>query len=120
MLNVFGTHLVDAKGNITVDSEPVKEVLDYVARQVPFLPRETISCDDAANNRALLSGSSPLIWNPQSAWAVAKRDAPEIAANCWHFPNPKGKMGRLVPHRPYFWGIWQWATNKPAAKDLMT
>jgi len=29
-------------------------------------------------------------------------------------------MGRLVPHRPYFWGIWQWAQNKPAAKDLMT
>jgi hypothetical protein len=60
-----------------------------------------------------------MIWNPPSAWAVAKRDAPAIAADTWHFPNPKGKMGRLIPHRPYFWGIWQWAQNKSAAKDLM-
>jgi len=115
----FGAHLVDAKGNITVDSDPVKEVLDYVGRLVPYLPRETISYDDAANNRAFVSGSAALIWNPPSAWAVAKRDEPAIAADSWTFPNPKGKMGRLVPHRPYFWGIWQWAQNKPAAKDLM-
>jgi ABC-type glycerol-3-phosphate transport system substrate-binding protein len=115
----FGAHLVDAKGNITVDSDPVREVLDYVKRFVPFLPPTTISYDDAANNRALISGASALIWNPPSAWAVAKRDAPAVAADCWHFPNPKGKMGRLVPHRPYFWGIWQWSQNKQAAKDLM-
>lgn len=116
----FGAHLVDKDGNVTVDSDPVKEVLDYVGRLVPFLPAETISYDDGANNRALISGSASLIWNPPSAWAVAKRDKPEIAADCWTFPNPKGKMGRLVPHRPYFWGIWQWAQNKDAAKDLMT
>jgi len=34
-------------------------------------------------------------------------------------PNPKGIKGRLVPHRPYFWGIWQFAQNKSAAKDLI-
>ena len=116
----FGAHLVDAKGNITVDSDPVREVLDYVKRFTPYLPAATASFDDAANNRALIAGTTALIWNPPSAWAVAKRDAPDVAADCWHFPNPKGKMGRLVPHRPYFWGIWQWAQNQSAAKDLMT
>jgi hypothetical protein len=116
----FGAHLMDAKGNITVDSDPVKECLDYVAQLVAVLPPEQISYDDAANNRALISGQASLIWNPPSAWAVAKRDKPEIAADCWTFPNPKGKMGRLVPHRPYFWGIWQWAQNQSAAKDLLT
>ena len=115
----FGAHLVDGKGNITVDSDPVREVLDYVKRFVPYLPRETIAYDDASNNKAFVSGSAALIWNPPSAWAVAKRDAPAIAADTWHFPNPRGKAGRLVPHRPYFWGIWQWAQNKSAAKDLM-
>jgi ABC-type glycerol-3-phosphate transport system substrate-binding protein len=116
----FGADLVDAKGNITVDSDPVREVLDYVKRFVPYLPAATISFDDASNNKVLVSGKSALIWNPPSAWAVAKRDAPEIAADLWHFPNPKGKKGRLVPHRPYFWGIWQWSKNQQAAKDLMT
>lgn len=115
----FGAHLVDGKGNITVDSDPVREALDYVKRFVPFLPRETISYDDASNNRALLSGEASLIWNPPSAWAVAMRDSPEIGNDLWTFPNPKGKMGRLVPHRPFMWGIWQWAQNKQAAKDLM-
>jgi ABC-type glycerol-3-phosphate transport system substrate-binding protein len=116
----FGAHLVDAKGNITVDSDPVREVLDYVKRFVPYLPRETISYDDASNNKAFVAGSAALIWNPPSAWAVAKRDAPAIAADTWHFPTPRGKAGRLVPHRPYFWGIWQWSKNKQAAKDLIT
>jgi ABC-type glycerol-3-phosphate transport system substrate-binding protein len=60
-----------------------------------------------------------MIWNPPSAWAVAKRDAPQIAADCWTFPNPKGAKGRLVPIRPYFWGIWSFAQNKSAAKDLL-
>ena len=116
----FDAHLMDKDGNVTVNREPVKECLDYVARLVSFLPPEQISYDDAANNRALISGTASLIWNPPSAWAVAKRDKPEIAADCWTFPNPKGKTGRLVPHRPYFWGIWQWAQNQSAAKDLMT
>lgn len=116
----FGAELTDSDGNPTVDSDPVHEVLDYVSRMIPYLPREQISYDDGANNRALISGQASMIWNPPSAYAVAKRDKPEIAADCWHFPNPKGKMGRLVPHRPYMWGIWQWANNQSAAKDLMT
>jgi ABC-type glycerol-3-phosphate transport system substrate-binding protein len=94
-------------------------VLEYAKRMVPFLPTETVSYDDASNNRALISSKSAMIWNPPSAWAVAKRDAPQVAEDCWTFPNPKGIKGRLVPHRPYFWGIWQFAQNKSAAKDLI-
>ncbi|MSP30213.1 MAG: hypothetical protein EXR09_07150 [Acetobacteraceae bacterium] len=61
-----------------------------------------------------------MIWNPPSAWSVAKRDEPEVAADCWTFSNPKGKAGRLVPMRPYFWGIWSFAKAKPAARDFLT
>ena len=63
----FGAHLMDKDGNITVDSEPVKECLDYVKQLVAVLPPEQISYDDAANNRALISGKASLIWNPPSA-----------------------------------------------------
>jgi len=24
-----------------------------------------------------------------------------------------------VPHRPYFWGVWNFAQNKPAANDII-
>jgi ABC-type glycerol-3-phosphate transport system substrate-binding protein len=115
----FGADLVDAEGNIVVDSDNVRQALEYARKMLQFLPADTVSYDDASNNRALISGKSAMIWNPPSAWAVAKRDAPDVAADCWTFPNPKGPKGRLVPLRPYFWGIWDFAQNKNAAKDLL-
>lgn len=115
----FGADLVDAKGNITVDSDNVRAALEYARRMAPFLPNDTVSYDDASNNRALISGKAAMVWNPPSAWAVAKRDAPQIAADCWTFPNPRGPKGRLVPMRPYFFGLWSFAQNKPAARDLL-
>jgi len=116
----FDAHLMDKDGNVTVDTDQVRECMEYIKALVSVLPPEQISYDDGANNRALISGKASMIWNPPSAWAVAKRDKPEIAADCWTFPNPKGKTGRLVPHRPYLWGIWKWAKNQSAAKDLLT
>ncbi|HYZ21466.1 MAG TPA: extracellular solute-binding protein [Rhodopila sp.] len=119
MFGAFGADLVDAKGNITVDSDNVHAVMEYAKRMVPFLPPDTVSYDDASNNRALISGKAAMIYNPPSAWAVAKRDAPQVAADCWTFPNPRGAKGRMVPHRPYFFGVWSFAQNKPAAMDLL-
>ena len=115
----FGADLVNAKGEITVDTDNVMAAMEYVLKLTKFMPPDAAQWDDASNNRALISGKSPYIWNPPSAWAVAKRDAPEVAADCWHFPQPRGPVGRLVPHRPYFWGLWQFAQNKSAAKDLI-
>jgi ABC-type glycerol-3-phosphate transport system substrate-binding protein len=114
----YGAELVDAKGNITIDSDNVKQVLEYGQKLVKVLPPDTVSYDDASNNRALISGHSALIWNPPSAWAVARRDAPQVAADCWTFPAPAGPKGRFTPYLPYFWGIWNFGKNKTAAKEL--
>jgi ABC-type glycerol-3-phosphate transport system substrate-binding protein len=119
IFGAFGADLVDAKGKIIVDSEPVRGALEYAARLLRFLPADTVSYDNASNNRAYIANKSALIWNPPSAWAVAKRDAPAIAADSWTFPNPTGPKGRMVPHRPYFWGIWNFAQNQSAGKDLL-
>ncbi|MBV9251097.1 MAG: extracellular solute-binding protein [Acetobacteraceae bacterium] len=115
----FGADLVDGKGNIVIDSDNVMIAMEYCKKMTQFMPADAVSWDDASNNRALISGKAALIWNPPSAWAVAKRDAPDVAADCWTFPNPAGPKGRLVPHRPYFWGIWSFAQNKSAAKELI-
>ncbi|MBE7159296.1 MAG: extracellular solute-binding protein [Rhodospirillales bacterium] len=114
----FGAQLIDAKGEITVDSAPVHAVLDYARKLSPFLPADTVSYDDASNNRALISGKSALIMNPPSAWAVAKRDAPQVAADCWTFPAPTGPAGRFNPYNYCFFGVWAFGRNKAAAKDL--
>ena len=115
----YGAELVDAKGNITVKSDATRQVLEYAKRLVPFLPPDVFAWDDAGNNKWLIAGKGALIMNPPSAWAVAKRDAPQVAEQLWTFPSPKGPKGRYDPGLPYFWGIWQFAANKPAAKSLL-
>ena len=115
----FGAELVDVKGKIQIKSDAVRAWLEYCQKLAKFLPPDAQSWDDSSNNRALIAGNSSFIYNPPSAWAVAVRDAPAVAADTWHFPPPSGPKGRFVPHSMNFWGIWQFAQNKPAAKDLI-
>jgi ABC-type glycerol-3-phosphate transport system substrate-binding protein len=120
VFGAYGAELVDKDGNITVNSDPVKQVLAWFQKLVPNLPPEVFAWDDAGNNKALVSGKAALIMNPPSAWAVAKRDAPQIAEQLWTFPSPKGSKGRYEPFLPYYWGIWSFSPNKSAAKSLLT
>ena len=60
-----------------------------------------------------------MIMNPPSAWAVAKRDAPQVAEQCWTHGFPVGPKGRFAPFLPYFWSIWNFSKNKEAAKSLL-
>ena len=115
----FGAELVNAKGEIAVRSDAVRQALEYAQRLVKFLPPNAVGYDDASNNRALISGQAALIFNPPSAWAVATHDAPAVGADCWHFPPPAGPKGRFVSAVEYFWGVWKFARNKTAAKDLI-
>ena len=119
LFRAYGAELVSDKGDITVDSDAVRQVLEHGAKLAKALPPDATSFDDASNNRALISGKAALIWNPPSAWAVAKRDAPQVAADCWTFPAPAGPKGRFMPYLPYFWGVWSFAQNKGAAKELI-
>jgi ABC-type glycerol-3-phosphate transport system substrate-binding protein len=115
----FGAAVVDANGNITVKSDPVREALDYYARLGRLFPPDAPAWDNASNNKWLVSGRGALIMNPPSAWAVAKRDAPEVAEQCWTHGMPFGPKGRFAPFLPYFWGIWNFGSNKSAAKSLL-
>ena len=115
----FGAMLVNAKGDITVKSDPVRKALDYYKRLMSFLPEDAPAWDDASNNKWLVSGKGTLIMNPPSAWAVAKRDAPKVAEQCWSHGFPSGPAGRFGPFLPFFWGTWNFSKNQSAAKSLM-
>ena len=115
----FGAMLVDANGNVTVKSDPVRQALDYYARLARFFPPDAPAWDNASNNKWLISGRGALILNPPSAWAVAKRDAPKIAEQLWTHGMPAGPKGRFAPFLPFFWGIWAFSKNRPAAKSLL-
>ncbi len=115
----FGAMLIDAKGNMTVKSDAVRQALDYYKRLMAFLPSDVPSWDDASNNKWLVSGKGALIMNPPSAWAVAKRDAPKVAEQLWTHGSPAGPKGRYAPFVPYFWSVWNFSKNQAAAKSLI-
>jgi ABC-type glycerol-3-phosphate transport system substrate-binding protein len=115
----FGAELVDAKGNLTVKTDAVRQTLEYYKKLIAFLPAGAAAWDDATNNKWLISGRGALIMNPPSAWAVAKRDAPQVAKQCWTHGFPAGPKGRFAPYQPLFWSIWNFSRNKEAAKSLL-
>jgi ABC-type glycerol-3-phosphate transport system substrate-binding protein len=119
LFHAYGAELVNAKGDVTVNSDNTRQVLEYAQRLVRVLPKDVIAWDDASNNKFLISGQGSMIMNPPSAWSVAKRDNPSVAADCWTFASPKGPKGRYAPALPFFWAIWKFSPNKSAAKSLL-
>ena len=115
----FGAILVDAKGQIVVKNDAVRQALDFYKKLMAFLPPDVPAWDDASNNKYLISGQSSMIMNPPSAWSVAKRDAPKVAEQLWTHGFAQGPKGRFAPFVPYFWSIWDFSKNIPAAKSLI-
>jgi len=120
LFNAYGVVMVDAKDNIKINSDETRQAMEIARKLVEVMPPDVFAWDDAGNNRWLISGKGSGIMNPPSAWAVAKRDNPKVAENCWTHPVPKGPKGRFVGQLPMFYGIWKFSKNKTAAKELLT
>ena len=119
LFNAYGVVMVDAKDDIKINSDETRAVLEYAKKLMAAIPPDVYAWDDAGNNRWLISGKGSGIMNPPSAWAVAKRDNPKVAENCWTHPMPRGPKGRFVGQLPQFYGLWSFSKNKAAAKDLL-
>ena len=96
----------------------MRQALEYYKKLIAFLPPDVGAWDDGSNNKWLVSGKGAMIMNPPSAWAVAKRDAPQVAEQCWTHGFPTGPKGRFAPYLPYFLATWAFSKNKAAAKSL--
>ena len=93
----YGAQITNAKGEPTVKgNEKLRQAIDYGVRLSKFLPADVWAWDDASNNRALISGKSALVFNPPSAWAVAKRDNIAVAEKCWTVPMNKGAAKAML------------------------
>ncbi|MDX2159499.1 MAG: extracellular solute-binding protein [Hyphomicrobiaceae bacterium] len=119
IFSAFGAILIDENEKITIKSDSVRQALDYCKRLYAFLPPDAPSWDDASNNKAFVAGQASLILNPPSAWAVALRDAPNIAEQTWHHPMPKGPKGRYASFLQQNLAIWSFSKNKSAGKSLL-
>ena len=119
IFQAFGGELVNAKGDITVNSDKVRQALEYGRKLAAVLPPDAPSYDDATNNRAFVAGKTAMIMNPPSAWAVARRDQPQIAEQTWHHGMASGPAGRHGPFTTPFWGLWNFGKNQSAGKSLL-
>jgi hypothetical protein len=54
----FGAQLVNAKGDITVKSDPVRQALEYCVKLAKFYPPDAPAWDDASNNKWLVSAAA--------------------------------------------------------------
>jgi len=115
----FGAELVDANGNLTVKTDAVRQAVEFYKKLISFLPPDVAAWDDASNNKWLIAGKGAMIMNPPSAWAVAKRDAPQVAEQLWTHGFPAGPKGRFAAFVPFLWTVWQFSKNKEAAKSLL-
>ncbi len=119
MFASFGAHPIDGDGKLQLGSDAMRQVLEYSQRLVRVLPDNAVAYDDASNNRAYASGKSALIFNPPSPWAIARKDSPALSLDTWAFPAPAGPAGRYEAYATNFWGVWSFAKNKTAAKDII-
>jgi len=120
LFNAYGVVMVDAKDNIKINSDETRQAMEIAKKIAEVMPPDVFAWDDAGNNRWLISGKGAGIMNPPSAWAVAKRDNPKVAENCWTHPVPRGPKGRFVGQLPQFYGVWSFSKNKTAAKEFLT
>ena len=119
VLRAYGARMVDEKGDVTVRTDAMRQALEWFQRLARIVPESTFAWDNASNNKFLVSGQGSMIMNPPSAWAVAVRDAPQIAEQLWHFNSPKGPKGRFDSGTYSHWGVWQFSKNKEAGKSLL-
>src|SRR6516162_6979932 len=96
VLRSHGAAMVDQEGNITINSDATKQVLEWFQKMVPLMPKDGFAWDDASNNKYLISGQGSLIFNPPSAWAVAVRDAPKVAEQLWTFVCQRSSVEQTV------------------------
>ena len=115
----YGATVMNDAAEITVDSEEIRVVLDYLSRLTQYMPDHVYAWDDASNNRFMISGKGSIAFNPPSIWAVASRDMPAVAEQLWHHDAPRGPEGRHRAVAPFFWGIWDFSENISAGKDLL-
>ncbi len=114
----FGVVVADESGEPRINSEETRLALDYLSRLTAVMPEGVYAWDDAGNNRWLISGQGSSIFNPPSAWVVAKRDNPAVARHVWHHDSPRGPAGRFRAMSPAYWGVWSFSGNIGAAKAL--
>ena len=115
----FGADLVDGKSNITVESDNVMQVhgIHREDDEVHAARRGELGRCLEQSRADIRQGGVHL----EPAFGLGGRQARRArrGGGLLDVPESARPEGRLVPHRPYFWGVWTFSQNKTAAKEII-
>ena len=104
-----------AKGDMhSTETDATRQALEFFKQLAQSLDGDIMPMTTRRTTRRWFPQSA-LIFNPPSAYAVAKRDQPKVAEQLWTFHSPKQSVR---PCNPYFWAVWNFSPP-PAAKSLL-
>ncbi|TMJ93618.1 MAG: hypothetical protein E6G77_23820, partial [Alphaproteobacteria bacterium] len=101
----FGANLVDAKGNISVKSDPVRQALEYYKKLAQWLPPDAPAWDNTSNNKYLIAGKGTLYHYPnphnhQILSVAAQPAPPKIAVQIYTQAIPTKMVVRFMQGEP--------------------
>lgn len=125
-----GASEVAADGKtVAIDSAETRAALEYMQRLFSVMPADTLSYDDASNNRAFLAGSISATNNASTIWGAARNQGTKVTVNgeeknlhelTDHFVYPAGPAGRVTYAEFMSSAILSYSKNVDAAKALLT
>lgn len=116
----FGGKEVEEDGKtVAINSPETAAALDFVRELYQVMLPDTVSWDDASNNRAFLGGEVSVTNNAASIWATARTAAPDIFAVTNHFPYPEGPKGAVLYGELMSQCVFSYTKNLDAAKALL-
>jgi len=131
----YGASDVAADGKtVTIDSAETRAALEYMQRLFSVMPADTLSYDDASNNRAFLASSISATNNASTIWGAARNqgtkyktkdaEGKEVEKNLHevtgHFVYPEGPAGRVTYAEFMSSAVMGYSKNIDAAKALLT
>ena len=119
---------------VNIDSAETRAAIEYMQRLFSVMPADTLSYDDAANNRAFLASAISATNNASTIWGAARNqstkyktkdaEGKEVEKNLHevtdHFVYPEGPAGRVTYAEFMSSAVFSYSKNVDAAKALLT
>lgn len=126
----YGASDVAADGKtVTINSAETRAALEYMQKLFSVMPADTLSYDDASNNRAFLAGAISASNNASTIWGAARNQGTKVKIGdedkalhelTDHFVYPAGPAGRVTYAEFMSSAIFAYSPNIAAAKALLT
>lgn len=123
MLWGLGGALIDKDSKTIIANSPqTVKALEYIASiymDDKSTPPSAVNWDDAANNKAYLSGQAAMVVNAGTLLASVKKDNPDLYSKTGVTEIPSGPAGFFMPSAGSYLGIFKSTKNVEEAKKLI-